>query len=167
MPEFNPPEFTPPSNHTRPDAGGGAQDFTPSGYQYGNVAPIEKHAVSVRATNPLGAPWSLLLSGVLFVVAGGWAAWQLWETASAAPEEVGGAFWISVYVEAATLVALLAFVYLMLAGQSWARWVLTAYSVVWLLAIITEGMWPASLLGILAAVLMWLPVNRRWFGFLS
>ena len=52
-----------------------------------------------------------------------------------------------------------------LRAQNWARIGLTVLSALFVVLIIAPRVWPVSLAGIAVVVLLWLPANRKWFGF--
>lgn len=136
-----------------------------SGYEYGRAQGPAKRDVAFKSTNPLYAPWALWVSAVAYLAGGGWAGWLLYERIDAAPEDAGGSFWIPVYFWIALLIGLVVALVFALKAQQWARWVLSAYSVLGILLIVVGELWISALFGIAAVILLWLPVNKWWFGY--
>ncbi|WP_151549551.1 MULTISPECIES: hypothetical protein [Corynebacterium] len=52
-----------------------------------------------------------------------------------------------------------------LKAQQWGRWLLTAVSVAAIFLIVVGKLWIATIIAVLAAVLVWLPFNSAWFGY--
>ncbi len=138
---------------------------SPESYVYGrSVADEERFRVSARGVNPLQAPWNLLISAGLYVAGVLYLIYRLVDhvTSTAVRHDF---YWEFFTLKVVALVVVLVLVGAMLLAQPWGRYGLTLVTVVGILVVVLPGLWPASLLGIAAAVALWLPRGHAWFGF--
>lgn len=136
-------------------------------YVYGRPDNLpERHKVSARGTNPLQAPWNLLIAGALYIVAVLYLAYLIIADINTTTELTRHDFyWEMVVLKTVALVGILVLVGAMLLAQPWGRYGLTLVTVIGILVVVMPAMWPATLLGIAAAAAMWLPRGHAWFGF--
>lgn len=129
----------------------------PSGsYAFGEATPTERDHIEFRHANPLWAPWALKVSASSYLIAAGFIGWWIYH--SSLPVILAVIFTLA----GCTMVALS---FIMLKAQPWSRYALSVLSALGILLVVVTDFWPASLLGILAVVFLWLPINSRWFGY--
>lgn len=149
---------------------GGPQDYPgtsgPSGsYVYGQPAPVPaRHKVSFSRTNPFQAPWNLLIAAVLYLAAVIYTGYLIVDQIINTTVR-HDFFWEMIALKSLIPLATLVFIVVMLKAQPWGRYALTAVSVIGILVIVVNGLWPASLLVIGGVIALWLPAGHAWFGF--
>ncbi|MDO5668760.1 MAG: hypothetical protein Q4G50_02025 [Corynebacterium sp.] len=136
-------------------------------YVYGRPGALpERFQVSARGTNPLQAPWNLLIAGALYLIAVLYLAYLIIVDINSTTELTRhDFFWEMVVLKVVALAGILVLVGAMLLAQPWGRYGLTVVSVIGILVVIMPGMWPATLLGLGAVIALWLPRGHAWFGF--
>lgn len=133
-------------------------------YVHGQTPQTAGFRLTSHRGNPLRAPWSLVGAGGLYLAAVGYLTYLMIHGINSTTVR-HDFFWELVTLKSVALLAIVVLVVVMLTGQPWGRYALSAVSVVGILLIVTNGFWPASLLGIAAVILMWLPRGNAWFGF--
>lgn len=138
---------------------------TPSttNYSLGVVDNAEdKRNPSIKGTSIFDAPNTLWIATLFYGLGAMHVIWlMVQEVLRANPHD------LIVLILVMCLATLSAGIFGILKAQSWGRWVLSAMTVLSILVVVVPDQFHLAPLGIIGVILVWLPSNRPWFGYLS
>lgn len=134
----------------------------PSDYRFGD-GPGGARRSPRREVSIWRAPWTLLISAVLFLGSATFLVYFLTDRWIDDPASRG----FDMTFGLATLGAITAAVFVVLTLRSYhfARIVLTVWAAVSLLTLAHQVLWPVALIAAAGAVLLWVPASSRWINY--
>lgn len=110
--------------------------------------------------NPFRAPWPLLVAAVVYFLAAAHWVYHVVDSRLVGMAYRRDSF--DIIALGVGVVVLAIFVAYVLNGHAWARWALTAWSVLALFFLLHGTLWTIGIGAIIGTVLIWLPNNSGW-----
>ncbi len=158
-PNPNKDPFTPqPTNSFDPTADPFAQSDS---YTLGAAKDKRQYVPKIHTTRMLAAPWPLLLAAGCYIISAGYLAYDMISVLTAGQNLND----IRAGITIVAMLCLVGFSVITLKAQEWGRIALSVLSGLGVLLVVVPKMWILTLIGIIAVVLLWLPINKAWFGY--
>lgn len=169
---FNPDPF---ANTPRPETGGDPFAPAPTGgfdptadpfalegsYIHAAASDNRHYNPTVTGLGIFSAPWALMVAGLCYTGIAGTFIYRMVAHIKAGNNLNDVLFFIAVIA----IILLIGFSFATLKAKEWGRIALSIMSGVGVFLVVVDGMWPITLVGIIAAALLWLPGNKHWFGY--
>ena len=130
-------------------------------YTLATASDNRQYKPTVTGLGMFSAPWPLLLAALCYIGIAGVFIYRMVAHIHAGNNLNDVLFLVAVVA----IVLLVGFSVVSLKAKEWGRIALSVMSGLGVFVVVAPGLWPVTLIGIAAAVLLWLPGNKHWFGY--